>query len=635
VTFNPSIGVSDFKKLREERLTYVDKTRLVIDLIDRPGLEVVWFPRPRRFGKTLNLSMLRYFFERSPEDRTALFEGLEVFEAGPRYREHFGRYPVVFMSFRDAWAAIQRKIREIYIEHRAVLDSSTVSSFHRADYEAVLDGTATRTSYERALGDLTKLLHEAHGERAVVLIDEYDEPIHAAHVHGYGREMLGFFRAFLTTGLKDNSHIERGVLTGILRVAKESIFSGLNNLTVLSLLDPRFAGAFGFTEPEVARLLTLAGHTDRAQEVHDWYQGYRFGNETIYNPWSVLQFLSAPERGPQPYWLSTSGNELVQQALRRCGAVSSSTLTPEQGHGGGWVRSTTRGGPPMRRAASSGHGRRSSARDLRDAAVASLVPRLAARGVAARGVPAGGAGHLRANPAGRRWPAHRLRGVQRRAGRARGVGHLRDPERPGSLLRAVRGAGLLERCRLYLATVRSLRRRRERSGRSGLHLQLRLRVRCRLRPRLGVRLRRLGRGAPRRLDLCAGVVHLGIGLRRRALPAGVDARLVQPTVPHRVHHPRRLLRERVRLRGARRLLPAERRLVLRAIRLRLAAARIGEGARRARRRLRARGGSPPGTRHAPSDGRRSGSARAAPIVASSVLSFGPRSRPSRSSYTSG
>jgi hypothetical protein len=325
VTFNPSIGVSDFKKLREKRLTYVDKTRLVIDLIDRPGLEVVLFPRPRRFGKTLNLSMLRYFFEKSPEDRASLFEGLEVFEAGPRYREHFGRYPVVFMSFRDvkasgwedAWAAIQRKIREVYIEHRAVLDSPTVSSFHRADYEAVLDGTATRTSYERALGDLTKLLHEVHGERAVVLIDEYDEPIHAAHVHGYGREMLGFFRAFLTTGLKDNSHIERGVLTGILRVAKESIFSGLNNLTVLSLLDPRFAGAFGFTEPEVAHLLALAGHTDRAQEVHDWYQGYRFGNETIYNPWSVLQFLSAPERGPQPYWLSTSGNELVQQALRR------------------------------------------------------------------------------------------------------------------------------------------------------------------------------------------------------------------------------------------------------------------------------------------------------------------------------
>jgi hypothetical protein len=238
VTFNPSIGVSDFKKLREERLTYVDKSRLVIDLIDRPGLEVVLFPRPRRFGKTLNLSMLRYFFERSPEDRTALFEGLEVFEAGPRYREHFGRYPVVFMSFRDvkasgwedAWEAIQRKVREVYIEHRAVLDSATVSSFHRADYVAVLDGTATHTSYERALGDLTRLLHQAHGERAVVLIDEYDEPIHAAHVHGYGREMLESFRAFLFAGLKDNSHVKRGVLTGILRVAKGSIFSGLNNL---------------------------------------------------------------------------------------------------------------------------------------------------------------------------------------------------------------------------------------------------------------------------------------------------------------------------------------------------------------------------------------------------------------------
>ncbi|MCX4244161.1 AAA family ATPase [Paraliomyxa miuraensis] len=325
MAFVPPIGVSDFKKLREKGLTYVDKTRLLLDLIDRPGLEVVLFPRPRRFGKTLNLSMLRYFFEKSEEDRSALFEGLEVFEAGPRYRAHFGRYPVVFLSFRevkatrwdDAWAAIQRKIRELFDEHRGVLDHEAVSRWARSDYEAILDGTADRVSYERALGDLTKLLHAVHGERAMVLVDEYDEPIHAGHAHGYAREVLGFFRAFLTAGLEDNPHLERGVLTGVLRVAKESIFSGLNNLSVMSLLERRFSSAFGFTDVEVARLLTMARQTARAEEIREWYDGYLFGERVVYNPWSVLQFLAAPERGPQPYWLSTSSNELIEQVLRQ------------------------------------------------------------------------------------------------------------------------------------------------------------------------------------------------------------------------------------------------------------------------------------------------------------------------------
>lgn len=325
MVFAPPIGVSDFKKLRDKGLTYVDKTRLILDLIDRPGLEVVLFPRPRRFGKTLNLSMLRYFFEKSEEDRSGLFEGLEVFESGPRYREHFGRYPVVFLSFRDvkaprwedAWAAIQRKIQALLLEHRGVLESEAVTRWARADYEAILDGTAGRISYERALGDLTKLLHEVHGERVMVLVDEYDEPIHAGYTHGYADEILSFFRAVLTAGLKDNTHLERGVLTGILRVAKESIFSGLNNLVVMSLLDRRFSSAFGFTDVEVARLLTLARQTARAEEVRDWYDGYIFGDQAVYNPWSVLQFLAAPERGPQPYWLSTSGNELIEQALRQ------------------------------------------------------------------------------------------------------------------------------------------------------------------------------------------------------------------------------------------------------------------------------------------------------------------------------
>ncbi len=315
------IGISDFRKLREARAEYIDKSHLIMEILDRAA-EVFLFPRPRRFGKTLNLSMLRCFFEKQPEDLSHLFEGLAVWEADDVYREHFQRYPVISLTFRDikastfeqCWTDIQKKIQALYGEHRWLLDQGNLVDYERRDFEAILAGTAESAIYRRALGDLSRYLHRATGERAMIFIDEYDEPIHAGFVNGYAKEILDFFRHFLTVGLKDNPHLERGVVTGILRIARESIFSGLNNLAVCTLLEPAFSTCFGFTEPEVVSLLQEAGQSDRLDAVRLWYNGYVFGDSVIYNPWSVLNFLAWGGE-PKPYWLNTSSNDLIKTLL--------------------------------------------------------------------------------------------------------------------------------------------------------------------------------------------------------------------------------------------------------------------------------------------------------------------------------
>jgi Predicted AAA-ATPase/PD-(D/E)XK nuclease superfamily len=325
MTLRVPIGIEDFRKLREVGLAYVDKSRLVCELIDLAGVEVVLLPRPRRFGKSLNLSMLRCFFEKRDDDLSHLFEDLAVWGAGNAYRAHFQRYPVIFLTFKGIKAAtfdacrtaLHKCIQVLFDEHRYLLSAEGVSEREARDYRAVLDRTAGDEVYSRALVDLSALLHRYYGEKVVILIDEYDAPIHAGYVNGYAREILDFFRAFLTEGLKGNPHLFKGVLTGILRVARESIFSGLNNLRVYSLLHPRFATHFGFTGDEVTGLLERAGLRQWLDEVQAWYDGYVFGGEVIYNPWSVLCFIEDAEVGmaPQPYWLATSSNDLIKHVL--------------------------------------------------------------------------------------------------------------------------------------------------------------------------------------------------------------------------------------------------------------------------------------------------------------------------------
>jgi hypothetical protein len=320
-----AVGIDDFRKLREQRLEYVDKSHLVRELLDKTGVEVVLLPRPRRFGKTLNLSMLRYFFEKTGEDRSHLFEGLAIWQAGDAYRSHFQRYPIIHFNFKGTkgetfehcWATIREKIVDLYNEHRYLLASGGLSEVGARRYRQILDVTADQALYERALFDLSDYLHAHHGEKVVILIDEYDEPLHAGHVHGYAPRILEFLRAFLGGGLNSNVHLYKAVLTGILRVAKESLFSGLNNLGAYTLLATPYSTCFGFTEAEVTALLARRGRADKLEEVRAWYNGYVFGGSVIYNPWSVVSFLDRQDERPGPYWLSTSSNDLVHELLER------------------------------------------------------------------------------------------------------------------------------------------------------------------------------------------------------------------------------------------------------------------------------------------------------------------------------
>lgn len=313
----PGPGPSDFRQLREEGRFYVDKTAWIAELLHRPE-QVVLLPRPRRFGKTLNLSALRYFLEASEEDRRPLFHDLAIASAGPEVLEHQGKHPVVSLNLKDIGLpdlegcieALQGRIAEVYGAHRSLLDGAALSPEDRAAFERLLLGTASRTELRTSLQRLTRLLHDHHGERCVLLVDEYDAPIEAGFAHGYYEQIVDVLRGLLGGGLKDNPHLFRGVLTGVRRVAKESLFSGLNNVVVLSLLADPFRTTFGFTEDEVRSVLEAAGHADRMDEVRRWYNGYVFGGAVVYNPWSVLSFAATGRA--RPHWVAPSADTLLR-----------------------------------------------------------------------------------------------------------------------------------------------------------------------------------------------------------------------------------------------------------------------------------------------------------------------------------
>ncbi len=315
------IGLSDFRALREDGFHYVDKTSLISDILDE-GAQVLLIPRPRRFGKTLNLSMLRCFFEKRKDDLRPLFAGLAV-ASSERAWAHFQRYPVIFMTFKDvkprSWedclAGLADVLAGAYRDHRYLL---TEGNLHREDsrlFTAILDRQAQKSELVIALRLLSHLLARHHGQKVLILIDEYDSPIHAGYTHKYYDDVTAFFRDFLSGGLKDNEHLWRGVLTGILRVAKESLFSGLNNVEVYSILRTQLATAFGFTEPEVRALAEAAGQPGSIEGIRAYYNGYLFGGQAIYNPWSVLSFLNRGDGVFRPYWVETSSNDLVRELL--------------------------------------------------------------------------------------------------------------------------------------------------------------------------------------------------------------------------------------------------------------------------------------------------------------------------------
>ena len=321
------IGESDFKNLRMNLATYVDKSLFIRDILDRADA-VTLITRPRRFGKTLNLSMLKYFFSCNEENSAQLFDGLKIREAGGDYWQEQGQYPVVFITlksangkdFSTAYDKIAGLLAECYREFAYLLTAEGIlDENEKKFFQRITEETATQSEVENSIHRLTRWLHKYHGKNTIVLFDEYDAPIHAGYFsegEGYYKKMVNFMREFLSNSLKDNKYMHKGIVTGILRVAKESIFSQFNNPAVFTFLDPEYAEYFGFTEEEVAALFSQLDVPVDLNEVKAWYNGYYVEDLVLYNPWSIISCLSRKGR-TVPYWINMSENKLIQQIIKR------------------------------------------------------------------------------------------------------------------------------------------------------------------------------------------------------------------------------------------------------------------------------------------------------------------------------
>lgn len=315
------IGISDYVRAQSEYY-YVDKTMLIKEFLDKKPL-VSLFTRPRRFGKTLNMDMLRVFFEISDEDTSRYFMDKNIWKCGAQYQAHQGKYPVIFLTFKDVkfdtWKATIDKIRgllqEEYGRHQELLISDRISQYEKEYFSKILDATANEVELTSALERLSKMLATHYEKSPIIIIDEYDTPIQEGYSKDFYDEIISFMRNFFSGAFKDNKNLSYGFLTGILRIAQESIFSGLNNLTVNSVMDEEYSQFFGFTSDEVKVMLEYYNMSDKENELKDWYDGYRFGNEEIYNPWSVINYIS---RGgiPQAYWVNTGKNEILDDVMR-------------------------------------------------------------------------------------------------------------------------------------------------------------------------------------------------------------------------------------------------------------------------------------------------------------------------------
>lgn len=318
---NMPVGIDDFKTVRENYYL-VDKTDFIRQLIDYHS-GVMLFTRPRRFGKTLTMSMLDYFFSiDKKEEAKKLFHGMAIERAGARYMAEQGKYPVIFMTLKgmqnDSWdqlyGAFTFFMQKEFIKHDYLLEGTTLKKAEKRYYERIMDGTAQPFEYQVSLLQLTEFLSRYFGQKPIVLIDEYDAPIQAAYQYGFYEEARNFFRLWFNNTFKQNLYLSFAVLTGVQRVAKESIFSGLNNLDVYSVLDSPYGTVFGFTTDEVRKLLADVGRENKAEEMRRWYDGYRFGAHDIYNPWSVLQYVNH-QCIPQAYWVNTAENSILKDLL--------------------------------------------------------------------------------------------------------------------------------------------------------------------------------------------------------------------------------------------------------------------------------------------------------------------------------
>lgn len=320
------IGVSDFKSATTNYY-YVDKTLLIRDFLNAIPM-VSLFTRPRRFGKTLNMDMLRVFFEKTPEDTSIYFKDKYIWKCGDYYTKHQGQYPVIFLSFKDvkcsSWQETFQKISKLisleFMRHNELESSSVLSSYEKEQYHRFASENINEVDCQMGLQLLSLLLHKHYDKECIIIIDEYDTPIQQGHLCDFYNEIVDFMRNFFSGGLKDNPHLAFGFLTGILRVTKESIFSGMNNLKTNSILDNNYSSYFGFTNEEVREMLAYYDYEDKYQEICEWYDGYRFGNSEIFNPWSVINYIS-DQCFPKAFWQSTGSNDIIGEII--------GTATPE------------------------------------------------------------------------------------------------------------------------------------------------------------------------------------------------------------------------------------------------------------------------------------------------------------------
>ena len=321
------IGESDFKGLRIKDNYYIDKTLYIKHIIDNQS-RVILVTRPRRFGKTLNMSTLRYFFDCEKKDTSKLFEGLKIMEQGEKYTSKLGAYPCIYITLKDVRGSnleemmllFQTELNELFIDHANLLKSEKIFDVEKEMFNTILNLKGNKIQLQGAIKLLSRMLYREYEKPVMLFLDEYDVPLQNAYVQGFYDEAIEFFRTFYGTTFKDNQYIEKTVLTGVSRVAKESIFSGANNFRVYTVLDNEFAEDFGITENEMDKIIQDFNIQDDKEEIKKWYDGYKIGDtEGIYNPWSILNYLT--DRKLMPYWVNTSSNDLIKLILKNSSTI--------------------------------------------------------------------------------------------------------------------------------------------------------------------------------------------------------------------------------------------------------------------------------------------------------------------------
>lgn len=338
-----SIGVEDYKKIIDKPFYYVDKTLMIKEILDKGGA-INLFTRPRRFGKTLALSMIKTFFEVNTDengtviDNSHYFDGMKIMQTGEEYVAKMGQYPVISMSLKSAkqpdfdmaYECLIAEISREYDRHSYVLKGDALRENQKEQYTRIMDKMASRAEYATSLKFLSECLKKYHGRNVIILLDEYDVPLESAYFRGFYEKMIDFIRSLFESALKTNDNLEFAVITGCLRISRESIFTGLNNLKIVSILNESFAEAFGFTQKEVEEMLDFYGINEKKEEMKRWYDGYQFGKTEVYNPWSVINYVNdivlEDTIYPKPYWSNTSSNSIIRELVENADDVVKSEI---------------------------------------------------------------------------------------------------------------------------------------------------------------------------------------------------------------------------------------------------------------------------------------------------------------------